>query len=441
MAATIALVAHDGKKEDMVNWVKKHRSLLIRFRLVATYNTAERIQAETDLQIDRLLSGWVGGDLQIAAKAIENEITAVIFLVDPLAKPGEPGLQAIERACILHDVPLAINLATAEAVADSLRQARVAHLIFNPISGQGNAEEDLKLIEQLLEPAMKLMVRETTPEIGAEQLTQAAMEARADLIIASGGDGTVSAVADALIETNVPLGIIPRGTANAFAVALGIPSRLTPIRSACQVILNGHTRKVDAARCNGLPMILLAGIGFEAEMVEKADREAKNRWGALAYLMAGIQQMNEQELFETEIEIEGMVKTFQAGAVTVANAAPPTSVMAQGAGTVIAHDGLLDVTIAAPKTDAQALQAMANLLGAALLKMPTNREEIVSLQTKRVKVTTNPPQKVVLDGENIGTTPVEIECVPGALTMIAPPIKEKEKDKEVAEPSPEVEAQ
>ncbi|MBE9040448.1 methylglyoxal synthase [Oscillatoriales cyanobacterium LEGE 11467] len=423
MAATIALIAHDGKKDAMVNFAKKHRPLLNRYRLIATQTTAERLQLEIDQPIEQMLSGTMGGDFQIAAKVIEGEISAVIFLVDLLATPSEPGLQALQRACILHDVPLALNLSTAEAIADSLRLARIAHLIFNPVSGQGNAEEDLKIIKQQLEPAMTLRVHFTTLEIGPEQLTQKAMEARADLIIASGGDGTVSAVADALIGTDVPLGIIPRGTANAFAVALGIPSRLTPIRSACQVILNGNTRKVDAARCNGLPMILLAGIGFEAEMVEKADREAKNRWGALAYIMAGFQQFNEQELFETEIEVEGVVKKFHAAAVTIANAAPPSSVMAQGAGEAIAHDGLLDVTIVAPKTDLQAISALANLVGAALLKTPTNREEIISLQTKRVKVMTNPPQKVVLDGENIGTTPVEIECVPGGLTTIAPPAK------------------
>lgn len=438
MTATIALVAHDSKKDEMVNFAKKHRPLLTRYRVVATENTADRIQSETDLPIDRLLPGSMGGDIQIAARAISGDLAAVIFLVDPLAKPGEPTLDAIERACLLYNVPLAINVATAEAIADSLRQARIAHLIFNPVSGQGNAEEDLKLIKQLLEPAMQLMIHFTTPEIGPEQLTQKAMEARADLVIASGGDGTVSAVADALIGTDVPLGVIPRGTANAFAVALGIPARLTPIRSACQVILNGHTRKVDAARCNGLPMILLAGIGFEAEMVEKADREAKNRWGALAYIMAGIQQFNEQELFETEIEVEGVVKKFNAGAVTIANAAPPTSVMAQGAGTVIANDGLLDITIAAPQTDVQAVKTMANLLGAALLKIPTNREEIVSLQTQRVKVMTNPPQKVVLDGETIGTTPVDIECIPGGLTTIAPPVKDKEIE-EIEDDLPKVE--
>lgn len=434
MPATIAFIAHDRKKDDIVNFARQYQGLLTRYQLVATETTGQRIQGATNLAVTCLLSGPRGGDAQIAALVAEGRVTAMIFLVDPLyAQPHEPDIQLLQRICAIHNVPLAINLITAEAIAQSLRQTRIAHLIFNPVSGQGNAEEELTFIKQMLEPAMNLAVHFTTPKMSAEQLTQEAIAAAADIIIASGGDGTVSAVAGELISSDIPLGVIPRGTANAFAVALGIPARLTPLRSACETILAGKIRVVDAARCNGRPMILLAGIGFEAGAIERADREAKNRWGALAYIMAGIQQFNQQELFETEIEIEGTVKKFQAGAVTVANAAPSTSVMAQGGGAVIAHDGLLDVTIAAPQTELQALTAMVDLFGAALLKTPTNRKDIINLRTQHVKVTTRPAQKVVLDGEIIGTTPVEVECIPQGLTVLAPPIEEVEQQGESEE--------
>ncbi|NES70315.1 MAG: methylglyoxal synthase [Okeania sp. SIO2D1] len=422
MPATIAVIAHDSKKEEIVNFVKKRQTLFSRYQLMATGTTGERLQRETGLAVECMLSGPEGGDAQIAAQVAQGKVAAVIFLLDPLsAQPHEPKIHTLQRLCGLHNVPLATNIATAAMIAECLRQTCVAHLIFNPISGQGNAEEDLQLIKQLLEPKMKVVVHLTTPETTAQELTQQAIASQADIIIASGGDGTVSVVAGEIIGTDIPLGIVPRGTANAFAVALGIPARLTPIRSSCEIILKGNTSVVDAARCNGLPMILLAGIGFEAETVERADREIKNRLGAFGYIMAGIQQFNEQELFETEIEIEGVVKKFQAGAVTIANAAPSTSVMAQGLGQVDAQDGVLDVTIAAPQGDLQAVNTMVNLLGAALLNQPTNREDIINFQTKQVKVTTDPPQKVVLDGEIIGTTPVEVTCIPEGLTVITPP--------------------
>jgi diacylglycerol kinase (ATP) len=231
MPATLALIAHDRKKDEIVEFVRRYRPLFSRYRLIATGTTGQRIQDGTGLPVEKMLSGPLGGDTQIAAQVAEGQISAVIFLVDPLyAQPHEPDIQALQRICAVYNVALATNLATAEAIVERLRRMRLAHLIFNPISGQGNAEEDLKLIQQLLKPAMELVVCLTTPEISAQQLAREAIEAKADLIIASGGDGTISAVAGVMVGTTIPVGIIPRGTANAFAVALGIPAYLTPIR-------------------------------------------------------------------------------------------------------------------------------------------------------------------------------------------------------------------
>jgi YegS/Rv2252/BmrU family lipid kinase len=265
-------------------------------------------------------------------------------------------------------------------------------------------------------------VRETTPDTTPEQLARAAVDAGADLVIASGGDGTISAVAGTVIGTNIPLGIIPRGTANAFATALGIATTLAPIRSACDIILAGQTRIVDAARCNGQPMLLLAGIvGYEAETVERANREAKDRWGVLAYLMAGWQQLQEQDLFEVEIELEGAVQRFEAGAITIANAAPPTSVLAQGIGQVTVDDGLLDVTVMTAASHFEAVKTMLSLLGAALTKTSIEQQNVAHFHTRRLQVKTSPPQKIVVDGELLGTTPIAVECIPGGLTVLAPP--------------------
>ena len=417
MPTTIALIAHDRKKDDIVAFAQGHASILSRYKLIATGSTGQRIQEGTGLQVERMLSGAMGGDAQIAAQVATGDVIAVIFLIDPLyAQPHEPDIQALLRICEVHNIPLATNLATAEAIVAMLRHTRVGYLIFNPVSGQGNPQQDLAQIQKLLEPQIRLNVHLTTPEISAEQLAREAIAQGAELILASGGDGTVSAVAGEVIGTGIPLGVIPRGTANAFAVALGIP---TNIRGACETILGGNLRVVDAARCNGLPMILLAGIGFEAEMVEKANREAKSRFGALAYIVAGIQQLNEHELFATQIELGGVVNEFQAGAVTIANAAPPTSVLAQGLGQVISNDGFLDVTIATSNTKLQAVNAMLNLFGSALIKTAPNRPDIIHLRTKRLRVTTEPPQKIVVDGEIIGTTPVEIECIPDGLKVFA----------------------
>lgn len=302
---------------------------------------------------------------------------------------------------------------------------RSACLIYNPAAGQGNSEQDLATIKSILEPEFDLDIRLTTKEIGGGELARQALEDRAEIIIASGGDGTISAVAEALIQTDVPLGAIARGTANAFANALDLPDT---IEGACQIIVDGATRKVDAGICNGKPMILLAGIGFEAETVEDADRQTKNRLGMLAYVLSGLKQLKDFEKFDTTIETDEKIINVEVSAITIANAAPPTSILAHGTAGVIYDDGLLDVTIITPKSRASAIAISYHLLQTASNDEAAERDDIGYLRTKWVKVTTDPPQKVVLDGEIIGDTPVEVKCVPEALTVFTP--KEKMQQQE-----------
>jgi YegS/Rv2252/BmrU family lipid kinase len=304
-----------------------------------------------------------------------------------------------------------------------------ASLIFNPVAGQGDPEQDLATIESLLSENIDLDIIVTTAECEPGELAKAAIsrwegsanERGTGSIIASGGDGTLSAVAAALIGTNIPLGIISRGTANAFANALDLP---TTIPEACAAILSGHTKVVDMARCNGLPMVLLAGIGFEAETVNLADRDAKKRMGVMAYVLAGLSQLRNLEQFEAQIETDDKIITVSAAAITIANAAPATSILAQGAAEVVFDDGMLDLTIVAPKTALSAIATSYDLLSSTLRGEASQREDVGFLRSKRFKVTTTPPQKVVLDGEVIGTTPLDIDCIPNGLTIFAPPTEE-----------------
>ena len=294
---------------------------------------------------------------------------------------------------------------------------RSAYLIFNPVAGQGDSEQDLATIKSILEPEFDLDIQFTTPEIDGAELARKAVENNAEMIIASGGDGTVSAVAGVLINTDIPLGAIARGTANAFANALGIPDT---IEAACQVIVDGVTKKVDTAICNDQPMILLAGIGFEAETVENADREAKDRLGMLAYILSGLKQLREFEKFKTIIETDDKVIEVKANAVTVANAAPSTSILAHGTAGVVYDDGFLDVTIVAAETRAGAIAVSYHLLQTASNDEAAERNDIGYLRTKWVKITTEPSQKVVLDGEIVGSTPIEVKCIPEGLTVFTP---------------------
>ena len=292
-----------------------------------------------------------------------------------------------------------------------------ACLIFNPVAGQGDSEQDLATIKRHLEPEFTLDIQFTTKEIDGAELARQAVMNDAKIIIASGGDGTISAVTESLIETDIILGVIARGTANAFANALGIPDT---VEAACENILAGTIKKVDAAMCNDKPMILLAGIGFEAETVKDADREAKDRLGMLAYILSGLKQLQEFEEFTAEIETKDKVITVDASAVTIANAAPPSSVLAQGTAGVIFDDGLLDITILAPQTKTGAIATSIRLLQSGGNEQAVEREGVGYLRSSWVKVSTDPPQKVVLDGEIVGKTPIEVKCIPGGLNVFVP---------------------
>jgi methylglyoxal synthase len=110
----LALIAHDGKKADMVALALEFRDLLRACELCATGTTGARLQAALELPVQRYLSGPLGGDLQIGARLAVGEIDGVIFLRDPMTpQPHEPDINALVRACDVHNVPCATNVASA----------------------------------------------------------------------------------------------------------------------------------------------------------------------------------------------------------------------------------------------------------------------------------------------------------------------------------------
>ena len=117
----IALVAHNGRKDQMLEFAGQHLDVLSRFQIVATSTTGGILEEQLGLTVHRCLSGPLGGDLQIGAMVAEGSIAAVIFLRDPLtAHPHEPDILALMKVCDVHNVPLATNLASAELLLTAL---------------------------------------------------------------------------------------------------------------------------------------------------------------------------------------------------------------------------------------------------------------------------------------------------------------------------------
>ncbi|WP_420594796.1 methylglyoxal synthase [Deinococcus sp.] len=113
----VALIAHDKKKLELALFALAHRDLLGRFHLVATGTTGSILEKQTGLKVERVLSGPLGGDQQIGARIALEQVQAVFFFRDPLtAQPHEPDVSALVRLCDVHDIPLATNPASAEAL-------------------------------------------------------------------------------------------------------------------------------------------------------------------------------------------------------------------------------------------------------------------------------------------------------------------------------------
>ena len=117
---TIALIAHDNKKKDMIAWAQKNKDILANFNLCGTGTTAGLAEQNTGLNVKRYLSGPLGGDLEIGAKVAEGAIDVIVFLWDPLqTQPHDPDVKALLRIAVVYDIPIATNVATAEYILTS----------------------------------------------------------------------------------------------------------------------------------------------------------------------------------------------------------------------------------------------------------------------------------------------------------------------------------
>jgi diacylglycerol kinase family enzyme len=188
-----------------------------------------------------------------------------------------------------------------------------------------------------------LMLPTTADDSGAGQ-TRAAVSVGAELVVAVGGDGTVRACAEALAGGRVPLAIVPAGSANLTARALGIPGRLGP---ALGVAFGGRNRPIDLGRADGVVFVAMAGIGLDAAVVDAAQGVAKRVAGWPAYAVAAASQLLRRPVTFTIRIDDGEPLTRRAHGVTVGNSGALPGGFAVMPDALL-DDGRLDVVVLAP---------------------------------------------------------------------------------------------
>ena len=296
-----------------------------------------------------------------------------------------------------------------------------AVIIANPVSGTKMWQDKEHLIVARLSAYYDLEVLTTTKEIDGIELAKQAIKDKPDIIIACGGDGTVTEVASVLVNTQCKLGIIPMGTANALAhVLMGISSKIIPVEQACDLIIDGQTQTIDTAYCNDELMLLLAGIGYEQSMVEKADRDSKNESGQLAYLSGFFQAFSEQKAQTLYVTLDdNQTQEVNTNSFIVANAAPFTTLLAQGGGQPDHEDGLLDINWLLPSDEnTTRVLSIAELMFSSITQ---THLAISSHHTnaKKVTITADEEIKYVLDGEIKIADTLTITVDPASLNVIS----------------------
>ena len=295
-----------------------------------------------------------------------------------------------------------------------------AVLIANPVSGTKLWQQKKDMIINRLSAYYDLTVLTTSKDKNGIVLAKQAMDDSPNLIIACGGDGTVAEVASVLVNTDCKLGIIPLGTANALAhVLMGIKSKLIPVETACDLIIDGQTQHMDTAYCNGELMLLLAGIGFEQTMIEKADRESKNAVGQVAYLQGFWQALGQQKAQKLSVQLDdNEPQELCTNSLIVANAAPFTTLLAQGSGQPDHNDGLLDVNWLTPNVDNST-----NVFSIAELVLSSVKQAHLAINShhtnaRRVVISAADEIKYVIDGEVKTASELEIEIEPNSLAVV-----------------------
>jgi diacylglycerol kinase (ATP) len=312
---------------------------------------------------------------------------------------------------------------------------KVAWIIANPVSGGGKWQQYGEQIQDELKAYFDLTLKLTTENITANTFAKKARSSGADIIIACGGDGTVTEVASEIVNTDIALGIIPLGTTNALSHALfGLGSKLIPVSQALDNIIQGHYQAIDTARCNEQLVLLLVGIGFEQQMIESANRERKNALGQFAYLDGLWRAVNADITLTIQLSLDDAEPTtLTTHSLIVANAAPFTSVLAQGDGEPNMTDGLLDITwLDSGDEPKEQLLSLAELAIAGWVKegnkdthskrpsAPSTATKVHHAHAKKVNISSQPKCKYVIDGEIFEPADLTIEVQPASLKVFVP---------------------
>jgi len=234
-----------------------------------------------------------------------------------------------------------------------------------------------------------------------------------DLVVVGGGDGTLNAALPGLLDTGLPLGILPLGTANDLARTLGIPT--DPLEAAA-VAATSIPRPIDVGEVNGIFFFNVASIGLSVDLARALTREMKSRWGILGYALAGFRVLKRLRPFRAEIHVDGEIHRVKSVQVGIGNGRH------YGGGMTVEEnaapdDGKLDIY----SIDVRGWWELPWLYPAFRSGRHGRWKNIHTWDCKEAEIRTSRPLRVNTDGELTTWTPVQVRVHPGAIHVACPP--------------------
>ena len=281
-------------------------------------------------------------------------------------------------------------------------------IILNPAARGERANRWRARVDALAEGCM---ICETSQPGEAASMARQAVAEGFKKIVAAGGDGTINEVVNGLAGSTAALGLLPIGTVNVFAMELGLPSHNLEL---CWDIIRGeHTRLVDLPSANEKYFVQLAGVGLDAQVVKETSANLKRNFGPLSYLISAAQIATRQP---PRLRIESQDTAVEEGSfVLVGNGrryGGPFPFFKQA----VLDDGLLDVVIFKQFGYLEIIRYLQDVFFSSEIKLP----EVEYFQTRRLRVTSEQDVPVELDGELVGSCPVEFQMRERSLRVLTP---------------------
>lgn len=290
-------------------------------------------------------------------------------------------------------------------------------VILNPVAGRNGPTPLRKALKRYFGDKVdwQIEIYETTGAENVAELVSEKITKGAEAVFAAGGDGTVSAAVDALVHSNIPLGIIPTGTTNVLAQELGIPLN---IEKACRLLAeNPKLRAIDALLYDDRFYVLSLGTGLDALVMEETSREHKQRFGPLAYVWSFIKVVVGIQPHSFTIVADGKSRKVRAADVLLANASTLTRPFRWGPH-IQPDDGRIDICIMRARNVVDIISVMIDII------IPGRRRRDRGMQYwsahHTILITSEEPMRIQGDGELLDYTPLEAVVVPGSVQVFVP---------------------